>query len=534
LATFQAFSAITLKEKAVADNEKLILNLFASMQDALFLGDHFDNGEFVSFMQPGQFVSLNLQETNASDDMAIQSQICNVLIDSSYVNQYQDVTYSNSKLLPGSVNQVYEDIMTKEALPYEELSPDTLAQINTLQTWLIDNRANYKLYEGYYNDAVEAYNEEAAKPTPDPSKLSDLSQAENDAMTDWIDLGLKTLYENNEGQLEYLTAPSPAGFWADLAQQLTNQKRTAPRLGNYYQTFLEPPIIQWPTAGWATFEQKISEDDSYSYSKETSWSGGVSADFGLFSFGGGSSGSTNYQYQQSSVSNVSLKFDYLRVRIIRQWMVQDVFGYKFWTWKKVFGGQMVSDGGNLAVTPPVRPIGRMPVLTDFLIVVRNVELSASFSSNEATFYQQQIQANASVGWGPFSLSGSYSEASGSQYTQASFDGVTFRIPQPQIIAMTGLMIPRSPDPDQTLPWQGDQWFPSSNDELAQQLAKNTKLLREQDYQQSVRRVMLAQAEADATRIRTLWLEQRKREISLALQHGHVSRATQTHAKKSKS
>jgi hypothetical protein len=517
----------------MADNEKLILNLFGSMQNALFLGDHFDNGEFVSFMQPGQFVSLNLKEDNNSDDMAIQSQICNILVDSSYVNQYQDVAYSNSKLLLGSVNQVYEDIMTHEALPFEALDAPTLKEISDLQTWIGNNRANYRMYEKYYEDARDAYEFEAAKLNPDPGKLSDLSQAEDDAMTDWINLGLKTLYENKSGRIEYLTAPDPSGFWADLAQQLSDQKRTAPKLMGYYQTFLEPPILQWPTAGWATFEQKISEQDSYSYSKETAWSGGDSADLGLFSFGGGSSGSSNYQYQQSSVSSVSLKFDYLRVRIIRPWLVQDVFGYKFWTWKKVFGGQMVSDGGNLAINPPVRPIGRMPVLTNYLILVRNVELAGSFSSSESTFYTQQMQANASVGWGPFSLSGSYSEASGSQYTQASFDGVTFRIAQPQIIAMTGLLLPRSPDPDPTLPWQGDQWFPNSGDDLATHLLAKTKEIRDQDYWQSVRREMLMEASAEAARVREQWYDQRKRAIAFELQHGHsdLLRSREKHANK---
>jgi hypothetical protein len=41
----------------MADNMKLIKNLFGSMQQAIFLGDPLTKGEFVSFMAPGQFIS---------------------------------------------------------------------------------------------------------------------------------------------------------------------------------------------------------------------------------------------------------------------------------------------------------------------------------------------------------------------------------------------------------------------------------------------------------------------------------------------
>jgi hypothetical protein len=34
--------------------------------------------------------------------------------------------------------------------------------------------------------------------------------------------------------------------------------------------------------------------------------------------------------------------------------------------------------------------------------------------------------------------------------------------QPQIIARTGILLPRSPDPIPSLPWQGDQALPSSS------------------------------------------------------------------------
>lgn len=465
----------------MADNRKMILNLFGGMQDALFLGDRFANGEFVSFLQPGQFVSTDLREAPNSEDMAIQSDICKILVDSSYVNKYDDITYSGSKELPGSVDQVYEDIMHHAALPYAPLSPETLAEIATLQNWLAGNQPNYELYRDRYFDAVEAYDFEAHKQNPDGAKLQRLAQKRTDASHNWDVAGLRGLYERKIARLIYLTSDDPTSFWQELRDRLDAQHQQAPQRGPYYQTFLIPSIASWlnPATSWGSFARTITEQDSYEYSKSTSWSGGISGGWGLWSFGGGAGGSTQYHQQQSNVSAVSLKFEYLRVRIDRRWLFDDVFGYKFWTWKKDFSKTYVSDGGNLFVNPPIRPIGRMPVYVGYLIVVRNVELSASFSHDESSWFNSQMSASASVGWGPFSASGSYQESTSTKYTKATFDGTTIKIAQPQIIARTGLLLPRTPDPDPTLSWQDDAWIPKKED-----LAR-LRALRGRDYARSL-------------------------------------------------
>jgi hypothetical protein len=145
----------------------------------------------------------------------------------------------------------------------------------------------------------------------------------------------------------------------------------------------------------------------------------------------------------------------MRVRIDRRWLKSDIFGYRFWWWKKVFGYRLLSDGGNLNVTPPQRPIGIFPFLPNFLIIVRNLTITSNFSHNDATTITHQLSASASFGWGPFSCSGSYNEADTTQQTHASFDGTTIRVDQPQIIAFTGTLMPVVPNPDRTLPWQDD-------------------------------------------------------------------------------
>jgi hypothetical protein len=446
----------------MADNLRLITNLFASMQKAIFLGDPMQKGEFVAFMAPGQFLDTSIKEGLGSDGMAIQSELSNVLIDTSFVNNRNDVVSGTSRELVGSVDRVYEDIIKHAALPKRALGPDLDKEIGNLRNWLVDNKKLYDQYSTLYEVAKSAYETEREKQTPNPVALSRLARAQTAAYRDWQTLGQKGLYEQKSARIIYLTQENPETLWADLGDTLNFHNQQSPNKGAYYSTFLVPPIQDWATASWSSFEEKVDEQDHYEYSKQTSWSGGLSGGWGLWSFGGGTGGSTSYHHKDDTATGATLKFEYLRVRIVRPWLASDVFGYKFWTWRSDFGFQYLSDGGNLSINPPLRPIGRMPVLPQYLIIVRNVELTANFSKEVLDEWASHVEHRASVGWGPFSVSGTYSESTQSKYVHAEFDGLTFRMAQPQIIARTGILLPRSPDPIPSLPWQGDQALPSSS------------------------------------------------------------------------
>jgi len=485
----------------MADNQQMIINLFGSIQNALFLGDPLASQQCASFLQPGQFLSTNIKENPGTKDMYNQAQIANLIYDTSFLTPYATTDFEQGAQLLGAVDQVYSDILNMEALPYQPLTQDQLNEIDSLNTWLSNHEQDYDLYSDLYNEAEEAYATEANSQNPDPTRLNILSQKVSEAQTNWETIGLKDLYENNQGQVVYLSQASPANLWQSFRTRMAQSKMNAPNVGSYYQTLLEPAISDWDNASWMTFEDTVTDSSSSSSSKQTSWSGGISAGWGLFSFGGGASGSTNFQHQESQISSIHLKFDYLRVKINRPWMVEDVLGYAFWTWKKEFGGKMISDGGNLGAPVPVRPIGRMPVLPEYLILVRNLSMSASFSQQEQSLYASQISTHASFGWGPFSLSGSYSEANSSQYVQANFDGVTFTVSQPQIIARTGILLAECPNPDHSLPWQGDQWFPGGASEDAQKI-------RQQDYQRLRKATQVLEARLEAQRMMGEWLSQK--------------------------
>lgn len=452
------------------DNRKLMLNLFASLQDALFLGDPFERGEFVSIMHPGQFLSSHLKEGRDSNDMAVIAEEANAIFDT--------ITVSQSLL--GSVNSIYEDVLRMAALPFEELGEDIELELEKLRTWLANAEPAYQLYSQRYLDASEAYDQEAHSQSPNPSRLKRLLQAKEQAMKAWRLAGNKDLYDRKFGRYVYLIGPDPATLWAEYQAKYEGFKERAPQRGDYLATFLSPSISSWnsPGTSWGRFEREIREQDTYSYSKQTSWSGSAGGGWGLWRAKAGGSGSTDYRYRKSDVSSVHVAFDYLRVRIHRPWLHESIFGYPFWTWKKTFGGRFISDGGNLSASPPVRPIGLMPVLPKYLIVVRNVELSAIFSREEQEYIHKEVKVSASGGWGPFSASGSYKESTTEQRYEATFDGTTLRIEQPQVIAKTGVLLSRTPNPDLSLSWKEDAWLPG-NDQISE--FKKLRSIRLKDY-----------------------------------------------------
>lgn len=482
----------------MADNVNIMQNLYSLIEDEVFLGDNLDSGEFALLLNPGQFVSPNLKEKAGSDDMQIQYDLTNQIYDTSFV----------AKSLVGSVSQKYKEVLYFAALPKSTLNQQQLDQINELKNETDGWQAAYTEYSGRYSDAAAALEQEQNSPNPSPAELQRLQQQLQIAENEWETDGYKLQYENDMAEYRQLLSGNPTTFWDSIRQKYVSTPSA--HKGDYYSTFFVPPIAQWadPNTSWATLTLTVNDSQSTSVSRSTSWSGGISVGWGLWSFGGGAGGSTNYQHTDSDTSSLNISLEYLRVRIDRSsWLVSDVFSYRFWQFNKEHGQTLLSDGGNLNVVPPVRPIGDMPFLPTHMIIVRNVKLSGSFGHNDQTFISSQFQANVSFGWGPFGVSGSYSESNSQQTVNGHFDGATLTIPNPQIFAFIGTLLPRCPDPDPSLPWGNDiPTSPGVQPEQARQFAiarlHDQSLLVEQKIKNDVRLNNLRQsilAQNDATK-----------------------------------
>ncbi|HVU90342.1 MAG TPA: hypothetical protein VHD36_23630 [Pirellulales bacterium] len=488
----------------MADNYQVIGNLYNEMENQLFLGDRLSQGEFACFQSPGQFVSTNLKEVSGTDDMWIQFDLVDPLLDS---------TFQRTEL-PGSISEKFKEILHFSALPTKSATAAEEREIAQIRSWLRSHQAAYDQYADDYDDADRAYQQEANSPTPNAAALAILSRRRTRALTNWSNFGYKRDYENRQATLNQILKGYPQTFWMDI-QNAFGLPQNAPR-GDYYSTYFYPPSKDWgdPATSWASFSRTIDDSSSHVKSRSTSWSAGGGIGFGLWSFGASAGGSTQYNHRDSDTSHIDISFEFLRVRIQRPWFTPDVFSYRWWTWTKTHGPATLSDGGNVSASPPVRPLGQMPFVPTHFILARKVKVIANFSHNDQTFVASQCQAGASVGWGPFSISGSYSESNSDLKVNGHWDGSSFAIDQPQIIAYTGFLLPTSPNPlpKSVLPWGDDAWLPgggySSDDE----------------QMESARLEYLASLRAEWTRLQMIRGEEEEQTTDDALRDQRISQA----------
>lgn len=444
----------------MADNVKLLKNLFGSMEYSIFLGDPLKEGRFACFMQPGELIPSEIKENDSSKDMFLQSQFCNKVIDTSIVNRYDKVGFGGNKELLGSVSEIYEKILTRNSLPVKPLTPDQLAKAESWRNQMKNLRSSYEFYQKIVQEYELNLTVERQKQNPDPAIVADLRAKLQKSKKDWNIFGYKREYENAYAQFMYIMRINPQTYMQELFDRFDSQKRTDLDGNTYYQTFLSLPVSSWGSIRWNSFETEVAEKDDYHYSKSTSWSGGASGRWGLWSAGGGTSGNKTYVHDKTSATTIKIKFEYITVRILRDWLNESLLQERFWTWNKQFGGSLISDAGNINADPPVRPIGTMPVLVNQLVIVRNVEISGDFQESELNYYREEIKHNASVGWGPFSVSGSYTSITEERHEVGSIGTNVIKMNHPQIIAKMGILLPLCPNPDPKLSFDpNDAWFP---------------------------------------------------------------------------
>lgn len=404
--------------------------------------------EFYTVPHPGIFIDPKLTDKPNSKDMELVSQLFNGCFGASLL-------YNP---LMTTVTQTYSDILEQAALPEMKLTADQEKYLNAKEAELLKILDAYMKYKQRYDEIVGSIYREQENGAPS-SVIYELYKKRDLADIEWKRRGYKEQYQDLEAEVSYWRSVSPRRHFANLKARF-DQHTAQAGTSTYQATYLSPPIQEWssPYAGWAQFEKIFKYSELHTFSKHTSWSGSVSGNFGLWHAGGGAGGSNTEKYENSENIDIELKFEYLRVKILRPWLIPDVFKYRFWTYKKAFGFRPISEGYIPGSTSPLGPQGLMPVLPTDIVLARNVCISATFSEEEKKFVQSTLSGSVSGGYGPFSCRGSYSTTTTKEDVVGSFDGTTLRIANPQIIGYLGTLLPRSPAPDRRLPWTSDADF----------------------------------------------------------------------------
>ncbi|MGI0491813.1 hypothetical protein ACN4EG_08370 [Alkalinema pantanalense CENA528] len=211
------------------------------------------------------------------------------------------------------------------------------------------------------------------------------------------------------------------------------------------QTFKYTTLIPGNFAssgGWTNYSVSHSAVNSSTRSSTSSWNAGAGVNFGLFSIGGGASGSSQKYSSNFGVSSFKLSFELAQIVISRPWFYPEFFMNRGWTLRKGEGwtyGDMPSDGA-------APPNGNLVGYPTTILFARNISIeSAEFVSAYREF-SKQVSGGGSVGWGPIRLSGGYSHGSKGTDYNSDAKGATLKVPGMQIIGFVNHLIPKSPNP----------------------------------------------------------------------------------------
>lgn len=261
----------------------------------------------------------------------------------------------------------------------------------------------------------------------------------------WISQGYKNDFEYMNSYIAQVTEKNMLLYKNGLQNKFNQCLLNSPAQGNagsfYFTTLLPGNFATSP--GWTKFSFYEGDYDYY-YNKEVT-NGGLGAsglNFGLFSIGGGGSTSSIKVNSDQKSNNFSATLEFTQVPIVRPWFSPGFFSMRAWdlneTWNLNFNAQKVSGGEE-------NPVGRMVAYSTSALFVRNVEFKADNWDQHSEYYHKETSAGASVGWGPFRISGSYNHSTTKQEFQYHADGGTISIPGMQLIGFVNNIIPKSPN-----------------------------------------------------------------------------------------
>jgi hypothetical protein len=198
----------------------------------------------------------------------------------------------------------------------------------------------------------------------------------------------------------------------------------------------------WSGPGGAENLTAITLDSSNlqseSSSRFDSYGGGASWSAGLWSVGGsaaGSSGSSNFHM---SADKLKLSAKLGLVRIYRPWLNDLIFRMNAWFVEGI-DKNGISNGqlqGN--------EHGALPLIPTAFVIGRDIAIEADFTTEDKTHVENAISGSASVGWGPFRVSGNYAHSSSKDTFKSTFNGGTLRIPGIQVLGWVSEIVPASP------------------------------------------------------------------------------------------
>lgn len=199
----------------------------------------------------------------------------------------------------------------------------------------------------------------------------------------------------------------------------------------------------WTEAAGAT-EFKLKSDFLDKSSSATKHAFDVTAKWnsGLWSVGIEAKGEFSSSNSHMDANNLEISAKLTTVQIMRPWFNPLIFTMENW-YTNAARKNGISNGN---ISSNVKGL-QLPLVPTAFVLASDVEIKAEFSKKDEEIIRQAVDAKANVGWGPFSIGGSYSYSHSEDKLKTDYSGGKITIPGIQIIAWINTIIPPSPPMD---------------------------------------------------------------------------------------
>lgn len=426
-------------------NAVLYEKLYSKLAIALGVGSRdgsYTIGEsLLSIYNPGQYLPVGLDPVGKAED----DQEISLILDTSPMFNFTYVPVTMQ------VSQAYENILKSKIFPISNLTEAEKKKLEDARRSYaeLEEPCNEAMYK--YMDACDVVDAAIANEKNDtgPGPTARQKGEAKTALNKWIAVG-KNQQATNIAIIAQYEGRDGANFWQGLDEKFGSNQRDVSGM-QFSPVVPSPRYANWfKDSGWTKFEFSQKDMDNQSNSNALGVAGSLDATFGIFKISGSGDYSKESSYIKIDETELRFSCELMRVTLTRPWMNPLVFNSRAWKFNPASGAADYSTGGS--IKDDIVPTGPFVSIPTTVILARNVKIIGKFQDTVEETIKTAINGEASIGIGPFSITGRVTYHDETHKIKGSFANNTIEIRDTQIIASISQVLPQLPNPDNNLPW----------------------------------------------------------------------------------
>ena len=261
------------------------------------------------------------------------------------------------------------------------------------------------------------------------------------AMVDWI-AAQKTKTEDMLATLSQSSTNQVGQLFTDARNNFNTITRASTKTvgERFHPSYARPAAWFAPGAAdtWTEMSVSSKETKVEEHSDFTSYGGGASASWGLWSGSGSFNKQDGHESMDNETSDLTISFKYTRVEIDRPWFNGLLYDVGGWSIGTAGGPDSISNGTK------TQDGKMMPIMPTAFIAIRDLKISAKWGKEDKDLITSKLSTKASFGWGPFRVSGNYESSSRDMTHTTKFDGTTITSDGLQIVGWINAVVQKSP------------------------------------------------------------------------------------------